>query len=126
MAQDNKREGRCLNPGQVEYHFKLIFGTTSISSVSGAGGGAVPAVTRTGVGAYTITLDRGFTKLWDFNVDLQRSAGAHYIGRILTDYVPGATTLSFVICDTTGTNQDPANGDFGCVNLLFDELGIIP
>lgn len=122
--QDDKRYLRTLNPGEVLVRMKVTVGASNALTQSGGTG---QSIARTGTGAYTITLDRGFANHWGFDGTVHRAnASAPLTARMnQTQYTAGSTSLSFVIVDSSGNPADPSQNDWFTLDIIFDELGIV-
>lgn len=95
-----------------------IFGTCLIGATGAVGttkGMGVASLTRTGTGAYTITLQDAYTKLLELNVWFGATSSGIVAVRLASDYATQTTdikakTVKIVCYSATTTAADPANG----------------
>lgn len=103
----------------LEKQVVSLFGTVTIGSTGAVGavtGLGISGVTRTGTGAYTITLTEGFNKLlgfnWIFGGGTASGIGSVELAQSLanqgTDIKAG--TVDIVCYSATTTAADPASG----------------
>lgn len=95
------------------YKVRVTFGSAAVASYLAKN--AVFA--RTGVGTFTITLDKPYTEITDFKVGMKDATGAT-LGWVITSSAidtTGVVTLASRVA--AGTDTEPASGDVAYITL---------
>jgi hypothetical protein len=100
-----------FDKGVVMIHAKVAIGGTGAPTLSVQDSFGVASISRTGAGAYTLTLNDKYQALLGANVTVVGATGEGLIPQVTADTVATTKTVGLVFIAHGGSAADPTSGD---------------
>jgi len=110
MANRNYNRYQALEKEVKTLFAKVAIGSTGAPTIDASKSLGIASITRTGAGAYEVTLQDKYMRLMHLDVHIQTPSAEDIKAHLIADNVASTAKFTFR-CDTAGTATDPASGD---------------
>jgi hypothetical protein len=101
-----------LVKGKVALFGQVAIGATGAPTLSAVNSKGIASISRTGTGAYTITLQDKYVGLFGFVPTIIQASGTQTVANVyvVSETVSSTKTINIACLDFAGSAVDPANG----------------